>query len=119
MNNRELVFSIIKKSIKNLTAYEILDKFQKIKKTQPMTIYRALDSLIEEGRIHKSNQNKTFILCKHDHDENHISAIAICKKCGVTNELSSNLFLNFFKNSKKYDFSSFSMEILTICRRCN
>ena len=51
MNNRELVFSIIKKSIKNLTAYEILDKFQKIKKTQPMTIYRALDSLIEEGEF--------------------------------------------------------------------
>ena len=31
MKNKELVFNIIKKSSKNLTAYEILDKLQKFK----------------------------------------------------------------------------------------
>ena len=62
MSNKELVFNIIKKSSKHLTAYEILDKLQKIKKTQPMTVYRALDSLIDEERIHKSNQTKTLVV---------------------------------------------------------
>ena len=61
MSNKELVFNIIKKSPKHLTAYEILDKLQKVKKTQPMTVYRALANLIEEERIHKSNQTK--LLC--------------------------------------------------------
>ena len=32
MNNDEIIFAIIKKSKKNLTAYEILDKVQKTKK---------------------------------------------------------------------------------------
>ena len=50
MSNTEIVFNIIKKSSKNLTAYEILDKLQKIKKTQPMTVYRALDKLIDEKK---------------------------------------------------------------------
>ena len=62
MSNTEIVFNIIRKSSKNLTAYEILDKLQKIKKTQPMTVYRALDKLIEEERIHKNSINKTFVL---------------------------------------------------------
>jgi Fur family zinc uptake transcriptional regulator len=121
MTNKELVFNIIKKSSKHLTAYEILDKLQKIKKTQAMTVYRALDSLISEERIHKSNQTKTYILCNHTHKDNHNTAIAICKKCGDTEELKSNIFLDFFKknNIKKYDFSTFKMEVLTTCKECN
>ena len=87
MKNKELVFNIIKKSSKNLTAYEILDKLQKFKKTQPMTVYRALDSLIKEERIHKSNQTKTFMLCNHTHSKDHNTALAICKKCGDIEEL--------------------------------
>tara|TARA_Y100000590_G_scaffold289325_1_gene325680 strand:- start:506 stop:871 length:366 start_codon:yes stop_codon:yes gene_type:complete len=121
MVNKEIVFNIIKKSSSHLTAYDILNKLQKIKKTQPMTVYRALDSLIKEDRIHKSNKNKTFILCNHKHDDNHNTAIAICKKCGDTEELKSNLFANFFKknNIKNYNFKDFSMEVLTTCKGCN
>jgi len=50
MNNNDIVFDIIKKSKKHLTAYEILDKFQKFKKIQPMAVYRSLKKLIEEIR---------------------------------------------------------------------
>ena len=49
MNNNDIVFDIIKKSKKHLTAYEILDKFQKFKKIQPMAVYRSLKKLIEEA----------------------------------------------------------------------
>ena len=70
MNNNDIVFDIIKRSKKHLTAYEILDKLQKVKKTQPMTVYRALSSLKKEERIHKSNQTKTFMLCNHLHSKN-------------------------------------------------
>jgi Fur family transcriptional regulator, zinc uptake regulator len=121
MSNKELVFNIIKKSAKSLSAYEILDKLQKIKKTQPMTVYRALDKLIEEDRIHKNSINKKFVLCNHSHDENHNTAMAICKKCGDTEELKSNIFSSFFKKNsiKKYNLNNFSMEILTTCKECN
>ena len=46
MNNNEITLNIIKKSKKSLSAYQILDKFQKIKKVQPTTVYRSLDFLI-------------------------------------------------------------------------
>ena len=120
MNNKELVFATIKKSSKHLTAYDILDKIQKTRKIQPMTIYRALDSLMKEDRIHKSNQNKTFILCKHSHKENHNTAIAVCKKCGDSDEIKTVFLTNLLKKSsnQKYDFNNFSLEVLTQCKGC-
>ena len=49
-----------------------------------MTVYSALDKLIEVGKIHKNNINKTFVLCKHDHREDENTTLAICNKCGDT-----------------------------------
>ena len=120
MNNNDIVFDIIKKSKKHLTAYEILDKFQKFKKIQPMAVYRSLKKLIEEDKIHKSNQNKTYVLCSHEHVK-HNPSIAICRDCGDTEELNSELFETIFKKNpiKKYDFNKFQLEVSTICRRCN
>ena len=120
MSNTEIVLNIIKKSSKNLTAYEILDKLQKIKKTQPMTVYRALDKLISENKIHKSNQTKRYMLCNHSH-KNHNPSIAICKKCGETEELNSNLFEEILNKKifKKYDFKNYELEVSAICKACN
>ena len=91
MNNDEIIYAIIKKSKKNLTAYEILDKAQKNKKVQPMTIYRSLKNLTDKGLIHKSNFNKTYTLCNHSHQENHNTILAICKKCGIAEEIITKL----------------------------
>jgi len=120
MNNNDIVFDIIKRSKKHLTAYEILDKFQRFKKIQPMSVYRSLKRLIEEDKIHKSNQNKTYVLCSHSQSK-HNPSIAICKSCGVSEELKSELFETIFKKNpiKKYDFNKFQLEVSTICRRCN
>jgi Fur family transcriptional regulator, zinc uptake regulator len=68
-HNDDLVLDIIKNNTKSLTAYEILSKVQKVKKIQPMSVYRSLKNLQTQGKIHKSNQNKSFLLCKEgDHD---------------------------------------------------
>ena len=120
MDNKSIVFDIIKRSKKHLTAYEILDKFQRLKKIQPMAIYRSLKKLIAEDKVHKSNQNKTYVLCNHSH-VNHNPSIAICRDCGDTEELKSELFEAIFKKNliKKYDFSKFQIEVSAICKRCN
>ena len=120
MTNTEIVLNIIKQSSQPLTAYAILELCKKKKKVQAMTIYRALNYLMEQGVIHKSNQHKTFLLCNHDHNKAHNPAIAICKKCGDSEELKSELFTNLLKKIplKKYSFSSYEVEVATICRGC-
>ena len=121
MNNTEIVFNIIKKSKRPLTAYAILELFKKKKIVQPMTVYRALNDLMEKGEVHKSNQNKTFLLCSHSHKKGHNPSIAICKKCGDTEELKSDLFNDFLKkySIKKFDFKKFEVEVSSICLNCN
>ena len=122
MNNNDITLNIIKKSSKNLSAYQILDKFQKIKKVHPTTVYRSLDFLIKKGIIHKSNINKNYMMCKnshhHKHDQN--TLLAICKICGKTEELFKEMFEPIFKMKKfkKFDLSFFDLEILTKCRSC-
>ena len=121
MTNTEIVLNIIKQSPQPLTAYAILELCKKKKKVQAMTIYRALNYLMEQGVIHKSNQHKTFLLCNHNHNKAHNPAIAICKKCGDTEELKSDFFNNFLQkyNLKKFNFKKFELEVSTICSNCN
>jgi|TARA_B100000780_G_C21063089_1_gene427397 Fur family zinc uptake transcriptional regulator len=120
MKNTDIVLNIIKKSSRPLTAYSILELLKSKKTVQPMTVYRALNDLMKKSIIHKSNQNKTFLLCNHLHNKDHNPAIAICKKCGDTEELKSDLFNNLLKkfSIKKYSFSNYEVEVSTICRGC-
>ena len=122
-NNDELVLDIIKGNSKSLTAYEILNKVQKFKKTQPMSVYRALKNLQSQGKIHKSNQNKSFLLCnENDHDHTHNPVLVICKDCGKTEELEVSTFSKLLSNLKtkaNFQFQDFQMEVSSTCRACN
>tara|TARA_Y100000591_G_scaffold196297_1_gene169915 strand:- start:568 stop:936 length:369 start_codon:yes stop_codon:yes gene_type:complete len=122
MNNNNIVLNILKKSTKGLSAYEILNKFQKYKKIQPMTVYRALKKLTNDGLIHKTNKNKTFHICNTSDTHNHNAILAVCNDCGTTEELNTNLFSKIIKQVKsksKFNFNNFNLEITTNCKECN
>ena len=122
MNNNNIVLNILKKSTKGLSAYEILNRFQKYKKIQPMTVYRALKKLTNDGLIHKTNKNKTFHICNTSDTHNHNAILAVCNDCGTTEELNTNLFSKIIKQVKsksKFNFNNFNLEITTNCKECN
>ena len=122
MNNNAVVLNILKKNIKGLTAYEILNRVQKFKSVQPMTIYRALKHLTDNGLIHKTNKNKTFHLCNTSGSHEHNAVLAVCNDCGVAEELKTKLFSKIIKHVKsksKFNFNSFNLEITTTCKECN
>mgnify|MGYP006135567301 FL=1 len=126
--NTKLVLNSLKKNPKGLTAYQILNNVQKFKNIQPMTIYRALNSLTTNGLIHKTNKNKTFHLCDTAHVCNtteaheHNAVLAVCNDCGVAEELKTDLFSKIIKNiksKKRFNFKNFNLEITTTCKECN
>jgi len=121
LKNDQQVLGVLKKNIKGLSAYDVLKELQKIKNIKPMTVYRSLKNLQKIGVVHKSNQSKNYLLCHSDVKEKHNPALAICKKCEITEEINPNIFSKLFNNLKtkeKYDFSNFEVEISTLCRRC-
>ena len=107
MKNNYLVLNILKKNPKGLTAYQILNRIQKFKFVQPMTIYRALKDLVEQGLIHKTNKNKTFHLCNSSENHDHNAVLAVCNDCGLAEELNTNIFSKIIKDiktKKKFNF---------------
>jgi Fur family zinc uptake transcriptional regulator len=122
MNNNNIVLNILKKNLKGLTAYQILNRVQKFKLVQPMTIYRALKSLTEDGLIHKTNKNKTFHLCNTSGSHEHNAVLAVCNDCGIAEEFNITLFsklLSHVKTKSKFNFNNFNLEITTTCKECN
>ena len=125
MNNNNVVLNILKKNPKGLTAYQILNKAQKFKPVQPMTIYRALKSLNSDGLIHKTNKNKTFHLCNTSKSHEHNAVLAVCNDCGTAEELSTTLFskiISSIKTKSKFNLNNlnnFNLEITTTCKECN
>ena len=122
MNNNNIVLSILKKNSKGLTAYEILNRAQKFKSVQPMTIYRALKNLSANGLIHKTNKNKTFHLCNTAGVHEHNAVLAVCNDCGIAEELNTTSFsklISHIKTKSKFNFNNFNLEITTTCKECN
>ena len=121
MKNSALVLNILKKNPKGLTAYQLLNRVQKFKLVQPMTIYRALKDLSKKGFIHKTNKNKSFHLCNTSETHEHNAVLAVCNDCGVAEELNASLFSKIVKHVKsknKFNFDNFNLEITTTCKEC-
>jgi Fur family zinc uptake transcriptional regulator len=53
----------------------------------PITVYRALDFLMENGLVHRIESRNAFLACAHDHDETSMVAFLICDRCGSVGEI--------------------------------
>ena len=63
--NQQIIFDFIEKAKEPLKAYSILFNVQKKGIKAPQQIYRALDKLIEIGKIHKVESRNAFVACKN------------------------------------------------------
>ena len=63
--NQQIIFDLIDKSAEPLKAYAILFNVQKKGIKAPLQVYRALDKLVEIGKIHKIESRNAFIACQN------------------------------------------------------
>ena len=61
--NQQIIFDLIDKSPEPMKAYSILHNVQKKGIKAPLQVYRALDKLVEIGKIHKIESRNAFIAC--------------------------------------------------------
>ena len=64
-HNQKLVHKLLKNSNKPLKAYSILFEIQKMGIKSPTQVYRALDKLIEIGKVHKIESKNSYVACKN------------------------------------------------------
>ena len=121
--NQLLVLEIIEKAKEPLKAYSILFNVQKKGIKAPLQVYRALDKLIEIGKIHKIESKNAFVACKNSNCEiSNATAFSICEKCEKVTEL-NNLklakYLSNFKDNTGMIYRGYNLEFYGICRRCD
>ncbi len=87
--NQSVVLKALTRAKKPLTAYEILDlatvRTQGLK--APLTIYRALDRLRDEGLVHRIESLNAFLACCEKAGHTEPVGFVICDNCRKSVEL--------------------------------
>src|SRR5881394_3731631 len=85
---RRQVLQALLSSHRPLGAYEVIDELAKsMPRPAPITVYRALDFLMENGLVHRIESRNAFLACAHDHDAAATVAFLICDRCGSVGEI--------------------------------
>ena len=120
--NQQIVLEIIEKAKGPLKAYSILFNVQKKGINAPQQIYRALDKLIEAGKIHKIESKNAFVACKNSNCEvSKATAFSICESCEIVDEISDeklSKYLSKFNEKKGMKFKRFNLEFFGLCKKC-
>jgi Fur family transcriptional regulator, zinc uptake regulator len=82
------VLQALLSSHRPLGAYEVIDELAKaMPRPAPITVYRALDFLMENALVHRIESRNAYLACAHDHDAAGMAAFLICERCGSVGEI--------------------------------
>ena len=119
---RRQVLQALLSSHRPLGAYEVIDELAKsMPRPAPITVYRALDFLMENGLVHRIESRNAFLACAHDHDATAMVAFLICERCGAVGEASSaevTTTLTAAARAAGFTPKSPIIEISGICTHC-
>ena len=120
--NQQIVLDLVEKSSEPLKAYTILFNVQKKGIKAPLQVYRALDKLVEIGKIHKIESRNAFIACHNSSCQvSKATAFSICEICEKITEISSTSLSKYLANFKDKDgmkYSKYNLEFFGLCKKC-
>lgn len=118
---RRRVFEMLWESHRPVAAYELLGRLRaEGLGSQPPSVYRALDFLIEHGFAHKLLRLNAFIGCAHP-GEPHRPLFLICAGCGRVGELRNpdlHGALSTAAARQRFTLSDAAIEIEGYCLAC-
>jgi Fur family zinc uptake transcriptional regulator len=119
---RRSVLRALLSSHRPLGAYEVIDEVAKsMPRPAPITVYRALDFLMENGLVHRIESRNAYLACAHDHDAAALVAFLICNGCGSVGEIPAAPLAQDINNAARA--SGFVpalsvVEITGVCAHC-
>jgi Fur family zinc uptake transcriptional regulator len=105
-----------------LGAYEIMDRLAPDgPRPAPITVYRALEFLRENGLVHRIESRNAFVACVHAHAAGELVVFLICERCGTVGEAASDeVAVKLRSAARAVGFTPKSpvIEISGICTHC-
>ena len=103
-------------------AYEIMERVApKGPRPAPITVYRALEFLRDQGLVHRIESRNSFVACVHTHAAGDLVVFLICERCGVVGEASSAQVASTLQSAARaagFTPKSPVIEITGICTHC-
>ena len=118
--NQWIVLNLLQDSGEPLKAYFILDSLKKEGLNSPLQVYRALDKLVELGKIHKVESLNSFIICNNSNCASN-TAFTICERCGKVKEIKNNNLtegVNELVRENKLNITRYNLEFYVVCNTC-
>ena len=120
--NQKIVLDHVEKANQPLKAYSILYNVQKKGLKAPLQVYRALDKLVEIGKIHKIESRNAFVACKNSNCVvSNATAFSICEGCEKVTEINNSKlskYLGNFEDSSGMKYSKYNLEFFGLCKKC-
>ncbi len=119
---RRQVLEVLLESHKPLGAYEIIDRAAVTgSRPAPITIYRALDFLRDNGLVHRIESRNAFIACVNNHASGDLVVFLICDHCGQVGEAPSAVVADELKSAARaagFTPKTTVIEIGGVCANC-
>ena len=120
---RRRILEILAREGRPLGAYDLIDRVAALtgKRPAPISIYRALDFLLENSLVHRLASRNAYLACGHGHARQAPIAFLICEACGEVVEADSRALRGSIAAlTAEAHFSPRAqvIEVTGLCRAC-
>jgi len=119
---RQQVFAEIAATHGAVGAYEVLERLAtKGTRLAPISVYRALDALMEAGVVHRLESKNAFFACRIMHGKGRRQLVMSCEQCGNVDEVDGDIiFETIDKVARKAGFEPRVkfVELSGLCANC-
>ena len=127
-DQRKAVLKILASSHVPASAYDILDRLNREREERgeamlaPVSIYRALDFLMQHGIIHRIESRNAYVACSHkSHSHGDVTIFLLCDQCGRAGEFQSETLSGLIETiaaTAKFQAHAPVLEIRGLCAHC-
>lgn len=120
---RRRVLEVLLGSHKPLGAYEIIElgATDGGVRPAPITVYRALDFLRDNGLVHRIESRNAFVACVNNHASGDLVVFLLCERCGEVGEAPSAAVADQLKSAARaagFTPKAPVIEITGVCAHC-
>ena len=120
--NQKIILDFIQKNKKPVKAYSILSNVKKKGINAPPQVYRALDKLVDMGKIHKIESKNAFVACQNSNCKvSKAAAFSICESCEEVTEIDNSKiskYLSSFADKIGMKYKKYNLEFFGLCKKC-
>lgn len=111
------VLAILERTRKPMSAYGILDALHGSSTRAVVQVYRSLERLTQQKRVHRIASLNAYVMCAHPaHDEP--AGFFVCTQCGIVTEFDLAAAPSWPGIPVGYEVDTVNIELAGTCSTC-